>query len=320
MSGANAYAEYQRHFSQAAIGQATLLAKALYIVLLALAKLATVFFIANFFLAARRTPVLFLCAFASSGFYLAFGLARGTFFEVFELATAYAYFWGITANLQELRGRVRKSKLFRFVIVTTPIALVTLFVANALRRYDDTAAFFSQCSPNFCFDAHGFPFAIEYPLYLLTVYFGNGAYFLAKLYDATVFHGEWSYLIPFVSIRDFSLNDFGVRNFMCGVYVECKFVWIPEVATLISIFGILAVPLTSLIYSGARRFEHWVFYSPALAKVMTLYFVFLFLISLPVANFLLISSSSVLCLALLLFWLFLTAPSRLGNRRIVERA
>jgi hypothetical protein len=314
LSGVNSYADYQRHFAERAIANASLISKAVYILLLAISKLVTIFLIANFFLSAKRTPVSALALLLATSIYLGFGLARGTFFEVFELAAAFAFFWSMTSNVQALTGRIRQSKIFRLVLIIAPLALILLFVVNALRRYDDASAFFSQCSPNFCYSSYGLPFPVEYPVYLLTVYFGNGAYFMAKLYEATVFHGEWSYLLPLQAILDDSGSDFGVRNFMCGTYVQCRFVWTPEMATLISVFGLAALPLINWIFHVSQKFETWAFRTPDVTKMLTLYFIFLFLLSLPVANFLLVSSSSIVALMILLGLIVLIAPTRSASR------
>lgn len=299
ISGSNVYSDYQRHFREQGISEALLSSKAIYIIFLAVSKLTTVYLIANFFLAANRTQFSMLAMVVSSFIYLGFGLARGTFFEVFELASAYAYFWSITSNEISLTGLIRQSKTFRFVLIFGPLILAFLFIINALRRYNDASTFFSQCSPNFCFSSYGLPFYLEYPIYFVTVYFGNGAFFMAKLFEATIWYGEWQYLIPMKSVLDNSGAGFGVRDFMCGTYVQCKGVWVPEMATVISIFGLAALPITNWIFHFSQKTEAWAFRKPDMIKLLILYFVFLFLLSLPVANFLLISSSSIVALGIL---------------------
>ena len=117
LSGANAYSEYQKHFAESAIAEASLGSKATYILLLSLAKLLTIFFIANFFLSAERNASTTAGLLLATAVYLGFGLARGTFFEVFELAVAYAFFWSMTSHTQALSGKIKGSKLYRFVLI-----------------------------------------------------------------------------------------------------------------------------------------------------------------------------------------------------------
>lgn len=299
ISGANAYAGYQNHFASQGIASVPAYYKAGYILLLAISKIGFVFLIANFFLSNSRTATAFFAMAISSILYLSFGLARGTFFEVFELASAYLYFWSITSSRKNSSGRRRKSIMFRTTMIISPFVLISLFIANAIRRYDNSASFFSQCSPNFCFTSWNLPFSIEYPIYLLTVYFGNGAYFMARLYEATVFYAELAYLIPMQSVFDNNSTEFGVRDMMCGKYFECEFVWTPEMATVISIFGLLSFFVINIIFYISAKLEQGVFKKPNMAAFMLMYFVFLFLLSLPVANFYFVSSSSIVATVLL---------------------
>lgn len=293
LSGQNTYGAYQQYFAEANISTSSAYVRGFYAGLLAAAKLIFVFSVINYFMCRRRSfgsAVFVVCACV---LYLGFGLARGTFFEVFEVACAILYFWVMT-SVSRGRRKITRNKRVVWFFAIAGIVLIGLFILNAMRRYEDSAAFFRECSSNFCFNPVGLGNYLEFPFYLLTVYFGNGGFFIASLFDATVAHGEASYLIPMQSvIENWGAKEFGLRALMCERYVSCRFVWTPEVATLISIFGILAIPIVNTLLVQFGKFESFVLDNPSMPGMMLLYFVFVFCISLPTANFFLVSTPSI---------------------------
>lgn len=300
LSGQNTYGAYQEYFSEAGIANMSPFSRAGYVLLLGGAKLIFVFSVINFFLSRRRDGWSLLFMVSAATMYLGFGLARGTFFEVFEIACAILYFWFMTSVARRAR-RVERTKAILYFSILGSAALIGLFVLNAMRRYEDATAFFQQCSPNFCFSPWGLTDYLEFPIYILTVYFGNGGYFIASLFDATITQGQTAYLIPFQSvIFHWGASEFGVRSFMCERFVECQFVWTPEVATVISIFGILAFFVTNIGIMALARLENHIIKFPSLSGMMLLYFMFMLVISMPVANFFTISTPSIISTAILI--------------------
>ena len=316
LSGKNTYGLYQEYFDAQGIAFTSGLSRIQYVILLAISKLIFVFSVINFFFLRRRTPSSLMFMALSSTTYLAFGLSRGTFFEVFEVASGIMYFWFMTSMTITKARRVKRSRLILVASGFISILLIGLFIANALRRYDDAYSFYRACSPNFCFVPWGAGNLIEYPLYLLTVYFGNGGYFMSVLFQITALGEQLAYLIPMQSVLSAAGGEFGVRNFMCGQYIECRFVWSPEVATVISIFGVAAIAITNIGILAAAKFERRVIAEGSIPGMMALYFVFVLAISMPTANFYTISSPSIVGSAIAI-GLWLLRPKKPTSNDIV---
>jgi len=300
LAGRNIYGDYQSYFADAQIAYAPIMTRLTYIFLLALGKVIFVFSVVNFFVGTRYRISGFIFMVCGCVVYLGFGIARGTFFEVFEVACGIFYFWYMASTaLRE--SRVQRRKTVLIVAGIMGVILVGLFVLNAMRRFENATLFFHGCSQNFCYESYGINDFIEHPLYLLTVYFGNGGYFIAALLDATLKYGETAYLLPFQSIVfNWGSDEFGIRSFMCGRYAQCRFVWTPEVATIISIFGILAIPITNILLVSFGRLENWVIHNFSVPGMLLLYFLFVLAISLPSANFFTISTPSIISTAVLI--------------------
>jgi hypothetical protein len=294
LSGENTYGAYQAYFAEARIAFTSPWQRAGYAILLAAAKLIFVFSVVNFYFGRERRAGGAAFMALSCGLYLGFGLARGTFFEVFEVTCAVVYFWVMTSVTRHLHMPRRRKRVL-YLLGVMAVLLIGLFILNAMRRYEDVSAFFRQCSSNFCYNPVGISDFIEFPIYLLTVYFGNAGVFMASLLDVTLTRGVHGYLLPMQSVlANWGGDEFGLRAVMCERYVVCRFVWTPEVATVLSIFGILAIPITNMLVVQLGRFESFVIRNASLSGMMLLYFAFVFCISLPTANFFTISSPSII--------------------------
>lgn len=303
LSGRNTYGIYQEYFRESNIAQMPVTSRATFVLLLAFAKISYIYLTMNLFLSADRSYFRVALATAACALYVSFGLARGTFFEVFEIACAVLYFWFGT-SIVDFSGIIKRSNKVFVVAGIAGVVLTGLFILNAMRRYDDAAALFDQCSPNFCLNAPSSLSFISQPLFMLTVYFGNGAYFFAKLVETTFIEGRYLYLLPMQSIFTVTNpEEFGVRGFMCGHYVACRFVWSPEVATLISIFGFFTPIATNLGVMLLGKYERFAIRNFSRARLALSYFVFVFVVSLPVANFYTVSTPSIVASIALLAWI-----------------
>jgi hypothetical protein len=314
LAGENTYSAYQTYFADAQFAATSPLTRVVYIVLLALAKVIFVFSVINFFLSQIRRFHSAIFMMTCCVVYVGFGLARGTFFEVFEVACSVLYFWFMTSAVQD-RGKVRRLKTVFYSSSVASLALIGMFFLNIARRYGDSFEL-KQCTQNFCYNPVGIGDMVEYPIYLLTGYFGNGGYFISSLFETTLTRGEFSYLIPMQSvIGNWGSDEFGVRAFMCEIYVACRFVWTPEVATLISVFGILAIPIANLLITYLAKLESLVIRHFSIPGMLLLYFAFMLAISLPSANFFTVSSPSILAATVLIGIL---ARQKYGNAAAVR--
>ena len=318
LTGKNTYGLYQDYFAEQGIAFTSGFSRVQYVLLLAMSKLIFIYSAVNFFLLRKRTFAALIFVVFSSIIYLGFGLSRGTFFEVFEIVAGVMYFWFMTSVKVTNRKRARRSKRIILVAAFGSIALIGLFVINAMRRYENAHSFYSACSPNFCFVPWGLGDLVEYPLYLLTVYFGNGGYFMSVLFEITALGEQLAYLIPMHSVLTDAGGEFGILSFMCGQYITCRFVWAPEVTTVISIFGVVAIAATNIGMLAAAKFERRIIAEGSVPGMMVLYFIFVLAISMPTANFYTISSPSIIG-SVIAFGLWLAWPKRRVRRVSADR-
>lgn len=307
-SGVNSYSEYQSYFSENRIDQLPITSRITAILLLTYVKGICLFNIANFFLKSKKNNFidLIILSFATLT-YLLFGIARGTFFEVFEISSAYFYFITLTSLKKFKPNKVAKlSKKFIITTVIISSILIILFILNAIRRYDHAElAFDSICNENFCFQPIGIINNLEYSFYVITVYFANGAYVLSVLFENTLLGNELLYLIPLQSLLFSAGQDnLGVHELLCSNYVGCQFVWVPEIVNFLSIFGIFLIVFTNMT-PKINKLENYILRRFNIFGPILIYYIFLLLISLPVADFFTVSSSSIiLSFIILILYLF----------------
>jgi len=295
LSGVNTYSVYQNFFSDQQIADLPLTSRLLYIFALAIAKTVLVVVVANFFLggnSGKRQSVILLAI--STSAYLSFGLARGTFFEAFEITIAFIYFWQISIRKFDKTRNDRKLTTKNIILYSLILLVPVLFIVNSMRRYTSSYEYFdSYCSSNFCFQSWGIDPTLEYIVYIFAIYFSNGPYILSVAIENTLNGNEISYLIPMFSNFYTVGTETGLRGILCQKYVDCKFVWVPEVVNLTTIFGIFTFAVTNYFLIFLARFEAFVFRKLNFAGILLLFFLIIFAFSLPAGNFYTISSSSI---------------------------
>lgn len=300
LKGANTYGEYQKYFSENLIKNTTVLQRAPFVACLAISKLILLYSSINYFLSVAKRKVALSILSTSSIIYIGFGLTRGTFFEVFETLLALGYFW----YLSRRSGHTAQSAFGRWAtvgqVLVAGMIVLTLFMINISRRFQESSLLFDRCSTNMCYSGWGFSYLVEYPVYVLNTYFGNGPYFISILFEKTLQGLEGAYLLPMQSILFSSTEEFGVRGIMCGIYIDCRFVWTPEIATVLSVLGIGTIFAIPILVKAIDRFECKALKENDRISLMLVYFLFVFEISLPTANFLTISTPSMVAFFALL--------------------
>lgn len=300
-SGTNVYQSYQDHFKLSGIAQVPLWQRSPAIISLALVKFTFLLTVTLFF---TRSIKLFPLSqlIAATVIYACVGLARGTFFEIFEILIAYIYIGMASGYLKSMpltKKRALKASIFS-VVAAAPI----LFIINTVRRYEGAAEYFSKaCGVNFCFSSMGINYYVEYAIFILSNYFSMGLFFLAHLASMIFEQGKVSILIPLYYEVVEVFGTGGIRGLICSSDITCKFVWVPDVMIIISIFGVLAPIFIALFFDFIRKLERAALVRYNLYSLPFIYTVLLFILSLPVGNFYTVSSSTILCSgAFFLLW------------------
>lgn len=293
LRGLNTYSAYQSFFRDSGIAGTGFLSRIHIIVSMAVGKLIFVIITANFFLSTARRTFVSISIFASSLLiYLSFGLSRGTFFEVFEISVAVGYFGYISKKPREFQRRILLTKFTKILIA---ISLPILFIVNTMRRFDDRETYFERlCSSNFCFRPYNIEISSEYFVYIFANYFANGPYSVSVFFENILEGKNLEYLLPMWGYWGADLEEAGVRGLLCGQYLNCRFVWMPDIVLFLSVFGIFSFLFSNLFLYWTVKNEKRMMMTQKHSGHAVNFYLFLFIISLPVGNFLTISSSNIL--------------------------
>lgn len=298
--GANTYQSYQNYFTESQISSQPIYTRLHIIMFLAIGKFTFVAITCDFYVRLDRHSFSgFAIFFVSTLTYIAFGLCRGTFFEVFEVVIANVYFSMISRSLRPNTGTKTTASIFKMVLL---LILPILFIFNAMRRYDDPAQFLQHvCSSNFCFDSYNIWFYGEYLLYIMATYFSNGIYSISVFYENILAGIGVEYIIPLYSIFLYDTEAIGVRGLICETYLNCRFVWVPDLTLFMSLFGIAAFFAVAFLLRIFHRLEVRMMKKGRLSGYIFLFYITVLVISLPVGNFITVSSANILGLAIAAF-------------------
>lgn len=308
LDGANLYKSYQDYFIDSDIKSTSVITRLPAIVSLAAVKIVFILYASLFFqrrIARFGAFILMVSTLA----YLLVGLARGTFFEVFEILIAYIYFFYAYNFLRYLS--VSKRLMLICTAFCSLLIVPSLFILNTIRRYDyDAMAYFGTvCNNNFCFEPYGLSYYVEYAVYVISVYFSMGLFFMSHLLRM-VLEGELiNSLIPsYYNVLESKSQ--GLRTVFCES-LDCQFVWVPDVIVFISVFGVFSVLVVFLVHFSLFYLERYAIERFNLFSGPLIYFVVLFLMSLPVGNFYTVSSSNILSSLFFGFFWYVSRKVRL---------
>ncbi|WP_143129293.1 hypothetical protein [Variovorax sp. PDC80] len=287
LAGENLYLSYQNYFRDEGVAEFSI-GKIPAILGLAATKSIFLFLFASVFLGNEPKGIRRVMMLSALPIVL-MSMARGTFFEIFEILVVVAY--GIS-----LRTRRFKAK-YVFYFLAVGISFFVLFILNTIRRYEDAESYFaSSCATlNYCFSPYGFAFYVEYAIYLLSTYFSMGIFFLSN-YISIIFSGNLlSSIFPLASTSFFGLMENGLERELCRRYLDCSAVWMPEVISWVSFFGLLIVfPAVWLFIRAANKFEIQALKTGSRYSFPILALLLIYLVSLPVGKFWTVSSQNIL--------------------------
>ena len=202
----------------------------------------------------------------------------------------------------------QKQPLFstsRLFLVLIGLAALLFYSFHISARYSFGEV--AKCATNtLCLDNQSLLYYISPPLaeltFKLSAYFTFGIYYTSTLIDYFWFNNFTNFfmlLIPFASLYDVGLES----RFLCGVMLDCGAAWVPDISIYMLKYGFLFI-LSFVFVLGVfvRRLLLSAFLSGSFLKFGILYFVFLGLVSLPVGNFVTVSSSNWILFVLLVIW------------------
>ena len=155
------------------------------------------------------------------------------------------------------------------------------------------------------------------PLALLSVelagYFGFGFYFTSVAIMKIWLGSLESFLAGFVPFGFYLIGVESFRQELCGVLIDCGAAWTPDAVTLLRSFGFTGLLLLCFLLGRFYRYVNSRKYGDnRTVTEMTNFMVMLQMLSLPVGNFVVVSSSNTLvaCLLLALSLRYVLKPAR----------
>lgn len=227
---------------------------------------------------------------------LVISISRGTSFELFELFTVSIFSLLIRNKfLYQKKWFTIQTQIFILVLV---VGLVFIFGNNIESR-----GYTSEFATNELYYNSNALLSKIFPLaglmsFQLSGYFLFGIFFTSTVIDQVWFNsfsGFFSMLLP-NGTRFFFENS--LREMICGSVIDCGASWIPDLIIIVSNLGLISLFFILFILGALSRSLYNQMINGNLLSAILLYFIFIFLISLPVGNF--ISSSSANVLAILI--------------------
>lgn len=285
--GENNYQAYQEFFKDNDLSSMSW-SKVPAILSLAGVKIIFIYSAAMFFLNAYSSKALAI--FSLSILPMVFmAIGRGTFFEVFEVSAIIAY-----GTLIGKRKINLKNVIFFSLVI---IIIIAGFVLNTMRRYDDAQAYFSaECATYiYCFSPIGINSAAEYIVYILSVYFSMGIFFIGHYMYALLGGELLGSLVPHSLAYAAGMVNIGLEHELCSNFVDCRAVWMPQMITIISFFGvIIAIPVFWIFIFCIEKMEANLYKNDVVIGFCISCMLLIYMLSLPNGKFWSVSSSNIL--------------------------
>lgn len=292
--GSSNYNEYQRYFMENSLHVFSE-KKILAILSLFLMKITLVcYFILCVF--SRSNWYLWVGLIITGCSYVYFSLARGTSFELFEilLLVVYSFF-------MSWKGKKIGANSFLKVTVTLLVVIVSIifFYNNISLRYGGQLA--DLCTSQvLCYSSDSLlsnisP-ALAYLSVKLSAYFAFGIYYVSYFFEYFLSESNYGLFYILIPLNNLFFNI--EPEFLCAKDVDCGASWVPYSLNMFLLLGVILYFITifligrtsqwlTCLLSSSNRLE------PVCALSLQ-YFIFMFMVSLPVGNFLVGSSANIL--------------------------
>ena len=294
VSGTSNYLSYQNYFAESGLAQMSL-AKIAPILINVYIKLS---FLHSFFLLFSpgdppKYRVILYCI-VSCCILLLYSISRGTNIELFELVFAIAY---CVSNREDLLRAMRK---YVFLILSAVVAVAIILIQSVNAR-----AIISCYTAELCIDDSALLSQISegfaYFTFILSGYFTFGLYYIGHIFLDVLLNNFFGFLV-FPGLSD-SFEYFGAL--MCDVKFDCGVNWEPDFSKVIAILG-LAPAFYFLFFVGytLKITQNRLRLSYSFSDFCISYMIALYLISLPVGQFISSSSQNVIILFVSLLYYF----------------
>lgn len=242
----------------------------------------------------NKFDILFLSMVTFSHIY--FGIARGTNYEFFELLVLIL-FVVLTRTSKNVQLKKVTRKYIRIILLG--IIMVFLFY----NRIKDRGVIFDfSVHRDYTYDFNNivstmFP-GLSFGILLIYDYFGFGFYYMSKYITDIWFSSIGSFFIGIIPYGYNAAFNSTLQSIILE-YVELGTRWHPDTAIIINNFGFLGLLIICFVLGKTTKIVKSS-YNDSLSY-LTQFIIFLQMISLPIGNFVFVSSASTLIVVLLVF-------------------
>jgi hypothetical protein len=294
-NGISNYANYQAYFLENELNSFSI-SKLPYILGHSILKLLFIYQIFRYFIyQSKKSIVESLGISIMTIIYILVGITRGTSFELFEIFNLYLFVYIINRQKNNHTEIISLKSLFYISVLI--FFGVTYFVFNIKQRYGGDLDFTMLSGYNKNSIVSIMTPSISILLFSLYGYFTFGLHYTSilvyNLWSSSI-GGLLSMFVP-DGISKFGFSE-SSREFVNN-YIEVGAKWTPETVSVIEHYGILSLLIIiSFIGFYTKYLIKKIYYDTS--SLMTLFFIYLYMISLPIGNFLTVSSSNKICLVL----------------------
>jgi hypothetical protein len=311
--GGTTYREYQEYFKYMNLSEFSV-SKVPIVFMNSIAKFLIIFWVIRTFVyrGRKRFLEIALCS-ALPLLYMLFSVARGTSVELFELMCLLI----LCIFLRKVRYRLSFGRVKTVVLVLTMLLLGIIYFQYSLSvRGPMDCATAEICLDDSTILMRYFP-GLGMITYRLTGYFLFGLFFSSVVIEQLILATSTNILAAIVP-GGFLWNPKmhgGMHFLVCGKLIDCGAAWVPDTMNILYVIGLLG--LTALLYfvgfQSGKMSANAVDRS-SLIDAVGLYFVLIFMISLPIGNLLSVSSANMICVV---FVIIFKVSKR--ARRILDR-
>ena len=309
-SGISNYAIYQAYFLDNDLNSFSI-SKLPYILSHSFLKLAFIFHVFTYFIYSNKINFIkIICIIIMSIIYVFVGITRGTSFEIFEIFNLFLFVYVIYRqknNKRELLSRKSFSYLSIFIFIS-----VSYFIFNIKQRYGGELDFTNLPGYNKQSIISIFFPTLSIFLFSLYGYFTFGLHFTSILVYKLWLNSPTGFISMFVpyGINNFNFSE-SSREFV-NLYIDVGAKWTPETDAVIEHYGILTLIFIIIVISlFTKKLIKKIQFEPN--SLIFLFFIYLYMISLPIGNFLTVSSSNKICFLLAFIATLMNKKSNYGR-------
>ncbi|WP_122645541.1 hypothetical protein [Enterococcus mediterraneensis] len=319
-NGISNYAQYQKHFSENQISEFSI-SKLPFIFMMAFVKFNLFYGSFSLVLNSDKTQkmkfikILYLISGAFS--YLYIGIARGTNFEMFEFVV-------LIIALIFLKNRTQKINLKKLLFMSIIIFMSVLIFIEVISQRGGSRVITYYISRDVSYNpdsvvARYFPRLV---ILLISVYdyFGFGFFYGAVFLNSVVFTSLSNFLIYLLPFFPKIFNKLSSSEQMRNL-IDIGTKWNPDQYVFIANFGIICLFIVTFILGIIMRHQRQRFNGVILTSDMLINFLILLqMISFPIGNFIMVSSSSkIIIFGLILYKIYQNIFKKKQFTKLIER-